>query len=58
LKKERGVRAYIIYYEARISESANEYLTSYRREKIRNEIRSKTNLEDEDIVLEAISKIV
>ncbi len=51
LKKERAVRAYIIYYQARITEYFSEYEISNRTGKIKNEIRFKSNLESEDVVI-------
>ena len=50
LKKERGARAYIIYYQARITENFDERETSRRAERIKYEIRFKANLEDVVII--------
>lgn len=51
LKKMRGTKAYVIYYKARITENFQANENSRRMDRIKNEIRSKTNFEDEDVVI-------
>lgn len=51
LKKERAARVYIIYYLARITEDFDGRETFYRAQRIKDEIRFKANLEDENFVI-------